>query len=100
MIDHGSTTVATHGVAVPLKSTSQRAAFVSIWAKTTNAGQVRIGGPPHAGGSIPSGSGAPLLSGDAAVTWVMPGVANFDLNLIYVDADTDGDGVQWIFGAP
>lgn len=100
---HGYKTVTAAGTAVPLATGSQPvpANWLTIYPRVvsgvSNVGEVRIGGIPTAPATgIPSGSGARLSPGDAAVVWNTPGY--FDLREIYVDADNNGDGVQWLGG--
>ncbi len=108
MIYHGFKAVAAAGTAVPLAATATPAAFVSIFYRTGNSGgEVRVGGGSGTGHqsattfpptSIPSGSGAPLIAGSAAVIFPGNAIQQYDLSTIYIDADTNGDGVQFIYG--
>ncbi|MDA1347840.1 MAG: hypothetical protein O3A47_03100 [Chloroflexi bacterium] len=79
-------TVTAAGTAVAL-SGAQRVKAVAIVAKTGNSGQVYVGGSDVAS-SVNDG----LAPGDAvrfeAVEWL-------DLADIYVDADTNGEGVDF-----
>ena len=107
MFSHGSAVVTTAGIAVQLSTSTSPArptGFVTIYprivAGVPNTGQVRIGGKPLSGTSIPSGSGIPLSPGDAGVIWPMGGNASVYLQDIYVDADNANDGVQFAFAAP
>jgi len=105
MISHGYKTVTTAGTAVPLSATSQKISFITIYPRivsgVSNTGQVRIGGLPLSGdsGAIPSGKGIPLNPGDAAVVWPLGATISTDLSTVYVDADNNGDGVQFVWGA-
>jgi hypothetical protein len=108
MIYHGFKAVAVAGVAVPLASVPTPAAFVTVFYRTGNSGgEVRLGGASGTGHqsattfpptSIPSGSGAPLIAGSSNVVFPGNAVQQYDLSTIYVDADTNGDGVQFIYG--
>lgn len=93
---HGYAVNNTPGTSVPLATVATPASWVTIYPRivddTANTGQVRLGGP----GGIPSGSGAPMNPGDAAVTWWAGGY--YDLREIYFDVDTTGDGVQFAYG--
>lgn len=102
---HSFVVVASAGTAVTLASgldasLPKVASWVTIYPRrvgaSTNAGEVRIGGHPYGGNSIPQGSGVPLLPGDAAVTWWLGGY--YDLKEIYVDADNSNDGIQFAYG--
>lgn len=107
MIYHGFKVSATPGTAVPLATTRYPAAFITIYARTSNAGEVRVGGNPAnatnaalngASAAISPGSGMPLRVGDAGVAWPISAPGAYDLQTIYFDVDTSGDGVQFIFG--
>lgn len=110
MISAGFKVVAAAGTAVPLATTSTPCAFLSIFYRTGNSGgEVRVAGAVGAGHypsstqtfpptSIPSGTGAPLIAGSAAVIFPGNAVQQYDLSQIYIDADTNGDGVQYIYG--
>lgn len=107
MISHGFAVVSAAGTAVQLLASTSPArptGFITIYPRivsgTPNVGEVRIGGIPLTGTSIPSGSGAPLYPGDAAVVWPFGGNASVELQDLWVDADNNGDGVQFLFGAP
>lgn len=110
MVYHGFKTSSTVGTAVPLAADRNMASFVTIFPRTGNKGEVRIGGNPLSstngalnGGTsaaIASGSGMPLSSGDAGVVWPMMAAVPIDLATIYMDVDNSGDGVQFIFGRP
>lgn len=110
MIYAGFKVVAAAGTAVPLAATSTPCAFISIFYRTGNSGgEVRVGGgigtghfpsstityPPTA---LPTGTGAPLIAGSAAVIFPGNAIQQYDLSEIYIDADTNGDGVQFIYG--
>lgn len=108
MIYHGFKVVAAAGTPVPLASVPTPAAFVSIAYRSGNSGgEVRVGGASGTGHqtnatfpptSIPTGSGFPLIAGSSAVVFPGNAVQQYDLSTIYIDADTNGDGVQFIFG--
>lgn len=103
MISHGFKIVTTAGIAVPLSTTSVPCTFITFFPRVVsgvpNTGQVRLGGPPLSGDgtAIPSGKGMPLSPGDAGVAWPS-GAQSYDLNNIYIDADTNSDGTQYIYG--
>lgn len=97
----GFQTVTTAGIAVALAAVATPVSWITIYPRIANSvpntGQVRIGGAPVSPATgIASGSGAPLNPGDAAVAWWLGGY--YDLREIYIDADNNGDGVQWVAG--
>ena len=102
-IHHGYKINSTPGTAEPLMPARTLISWVSAWPRhvddTDNTGEVRLGGPPldADAGAIPSGSGAPLNPGDAAVVWPAHGVNPYDLNQIYMDVDQAEDGVQFVY---
>lgn len=106
MIYHGFRTSTTPGVAIPISATPRKASFVTVYPRTGNATEVRLGGNPALaenggpGAAIPSGSGMPLNPGDSGVAWPMMAACPIDLMTIYFDPDTSGDGVQFIYGRP
>ena len=79
-------TVTTAGTAEALSS-SQRVRSLTIVAKSTNTGRVYVGGS-----DVASSTNAGLAAGDSleipVVTWL-------DLADIYIDVDTNGEGVDF-----
>lgn len=113
MIYHGFKTSTTPGTAVALASKRTMASFVTVFPRKVagipNTGEVRIGGNPALTENqqfngvqtgIPTGSGMPLLPGDAGVLWPMPAPAPVDLATVYLDVNNSGDGVQFVYGKP
>ena len=113
MIYHGFKTSTTPGTAVTLANKRTMASFVTLFPRKVaglpNQGEVRLGGNPALPENvqfngiqtgIPTGSGMPLLPGDAGVIWPMPATAPVDLASIYLDVTISGDGVQFIYGKP
>jgi hypothetical protein len=107
MIFHGYKTVAAAGTAEPLATESTPCAWITFFSRkvgaTVNTGEVRIGGfaqsaPKTVPTAIPQGSGIPIQPGDASVVWPAGPPGGYDLARIYVDADTNGDGVQYCYG--
>ena len=100
---HGYKTSITPGAAVPLATGNVPVPatwimfFPRIVGGVANVGEVRIGGVPNAAdsGAIPSGSGCPMRPGDSSVAWP---TASYDLRTIYLDLDSSGDGIQYIWG--
>lgn len=82
----GEKTVTTSGTAVAL-GTTQRVKSVTIIAKTSNTGQIYVGGS-----DIATTTNDGLDAGDSltvdAVGWM-------DLSDIYLDADNDGEGADF-----
>ena len=114
MIYHGTKSVTTAGIAVPLSATRVPLSWITFFplqslAHVANAGQIRIGGKPDIsenGGTpgvttgIPSGSGMPLNPGDSGVAWPMMAPQPLDLSTIYLDSDVSADGVQFVYARP
>lgn len=109
MVYHGHTVSTTPGVAVPLYTQHFKAAWITIYPRSTNNGEVRIGGQPTASDNvalngvttaIPAGTGMPLNVGDSGVLWMMSGPNPIDIATIYFDVDSSGDGVQFVYGRP
>lgn len=102
-LHHGYLTSTTPGTAVPFAtgSTPVPATWFTVFPRVVsgnaNAGEVRLGGPPLPGdnGAIPPGKGMRLSPGDASVAWPEQGA--FDLRQVYMDVDSSGDGVQYVW---
>ena len=83
----GEKTVATAGTAEPLVSTSQRVKSLVVIAKKGNTNQVYLGGADVA---------ATTNDGlDAAETITIAAVGWLDLADIYLDVDTNGEGIDF-----
>ena len=80
-------TVAAAGTAESISSTSQRVTGVTIAAKTSNTGQVYVGGS-----DVASTTNAGIAPGDALE---IPSESWLDLNDVYIDVDTNGEGVDF-----
>lgn len=80
-------TVSTAGTAEALSTGSQRVKSVTVIAKVGNTGQVYVGGS-----DVASGTNDGLAPGDSIV---IPTVNWLDLNKVYVDVDTNGEGVDF-----
>lgn len=85
-IGDGSATVSSAGTRVQLSTTSTNISAVLIIAKTANAGTVWVGGS-----TVAAGRGRPLLSLQAELIQIN------NLNKVYIDADTSGDGVTYVY---
>lgn len=85
VLRHGQTTVATAGTEVVLGGDLALLSGVTIRADGDNTGVVYIGGA-----TVDSTNGLILAAGDH----VFLDIAN--VNLVYVDAATNGDSVSWI----
>ena len=80
-------TVAAAGTAEAMSSTSQRVRSVTIVAKSSNTGQVYIGGS-----DVASTTNAGLAPGDALE---IPSESWLDLSDVYIDVDTNGEGIDF-----
>lgn len=101
MIYHGQKVVAVAGTAEPLTATRFACSTVTIQPLADNTGEVRIGGrlvsaEDTAITSIASGYGLALSPGDSGVAFPVGPPAQYDLSSIFVDADVNGEGVQFI----
>ena len=107
MIHSGSATVAAAGTKVPLTATKKPASWVTIIGDVGNAGTVYVGDSnvKNAAGGAKTYIGHPIVKPANATT--QPGFINirevggptpYDLSLIYVDADTNGDRVTFNYG--
>ena len=88
----GNASVTTAGTRVPLKSAKTMANWLLIQTKAANTGVIYLGGE-----TVTATSGVILSSGDSDVVWPMMAFNCYDLNKIFVDAATSGDGVQYIY---
>ena len=86
-INDGSKDVASAGTAEQLTTTSTPCKMVNIFAKAGNTGNVFVGGV-----NVASTRGM-VLEQARSTDWF----AISNLNLIYVDVATGGDGVQYAF---
>ena len=83
--------VSAAGTAVPLVSSQTAAAWVFIQAKAGNTGKIHVGGS-----TVSSTSKMVELSPTDGFTFPTPSVPNiYDLQEIFIDADTNDDGV-WV----
>lgn len=83
----GEKTVAAAGTAEKLVAASQRVKAVTMTAKTGNIGQVYVGGS-----DVASTTNDGL---DAGETLSIEAVGWMDLANLYIDADTNGEGVDF-----
>jgi hypothetical protein len=87
----GSKTVTTAGTAVPLSATALPANAVVIQAKVGNSGKVYVGDS-----TVSASKGHALAAGEAFILNALESPKGFDeylLNDLYIDADTNGEGV-------
>ena len=95
MIYTGSKTVTAAGTAEALASVKTMCAWVVIQPMSDNTNNVYIGD------STVSSSDGVWLDNDLGQSLTLPqaGVPLYiDLNLVYVDADTSGEGVVFLYG--
>jgi hypothetical protein len=94
MVYDATQTVTTAGTRVALASARTSACWVNVQSKTGNTGAIYVGGS-----TIAAGRGYTLMSqGDG---FLLPPVADinmYDLSTIYVDAATNGEGVNILYG--
>ena len=80
-------TVTTAGTAEAIAAASQRVKSLTLIAKAGNTGQVYVGGS-----DVGSSTNDGLAPGDSLV---IPAVGWLDLNEVYIDVDTNGEGVDY-----
>ena len=80
-------TVAAAGTAEALSSTPQRVLSLAIIAKSSNTGQVYVGGS-----DVDSSTNGGMAPGDSLE---LSGGNAMDLADIYIDVDTNGEGVDF-----
>ena len=83
--------VSTAGTPEPLSGVSKFVSQVLIQAKDSNTGKVYIGKS-----TVSSTNGVELTAGES-VPFVANVGAKIDLNKLYIDVDTDGEGVKIIY---
>lgn len=86
-IVHGVKTVTTAGTAEALGVSTTLYSDLRIRALTTNTGNAYVGGS-----TVTAATGFPLGSGEEVTVRIS------DLSSIYIDVDTDGEGVAYIGG--
>jgi hypothetical protein len=95
-------TLTTSGVPEPLKSVQTKAAWIELVADPTNAGLVYLGGPTttkgSGGGLNKDYQGIPLVPGEWLLFRWMDDYNPYDLQHVYLDADNDGDSVDFVYG--
>lgn len=79
--------VSTAGTAEAIAAASQRVKSLTVIAKAGNTGQVYLGGA-----DVASATNDGLGPGDSLL---IPAVNWLDLNDVYVDVDTNGEGVDY-----
>ena len=80
-------TVSAAGTAEALSSSSQRVKSLTLISKTSNTGQVYVGGS-----DVASTTNDGLAPGD---TLEVPTENWLDLSAVYIDVDTNGEGVDF-----
>lgn len=95
MVHSGSKSVAAAGTREALVRTRTPAAWVIVQATQTNTGKVYVGG-----NTVAVGAGVTLASpGDSVTFPYQGGLGAYDLKEIYVDAEVNGEGVDYDYGA-
>lgn len=85
----GRKTVPTAGTRVQLSATPVSCQGVIVQALRSNAGNVAVGGP-DVSSSSGGENGVEIVAGQTITLFVK------DLSLVYIDADNNGDGVQYL----
>ena len=99
LIETGTTTVSTSGTEVQLSSTASKVRWIEITGARKNKGPIYIGKSTISSGDPVTYVGKKL---ERHETWSMDigslGAADsayIELNTIYVDAENDGDSINW-----
>ena len=79
--------VSSAGTAEAIAAVSQRVKSLTVIAKAGNTGQVYVGGA-----DVDSSTNDGLAPGDSLL---IPALSWLDLSYIYIDVDTDGEGVDY-----
>lgn len=99
MIYGGNKIVAVAGTPEPLTSERTMCAWVVITATPTNMGTIFVvGADPTTKNAATSASGLELEGGNM---WSSPRIGDvnyIDLNKLYIDADTGGESVKFLYG--
>jgi hypothetical protein len=90
MMFNGSKDVAAAGTAETLASDRTAVTWIIVQAKSTNTGRVYVGSS-----TVASTNGVSLLADDSKLWPPVADLAAYDLSLIYVDADVNGEGVTF-----
>jgi hypothetical protein len=102
MIYNGTKSVTTHGNPVALSATSIHAVWIQIRSKTDNAGNIYFGGPAgtfngQVNGAVSATNAAYIGAGEAMLFPPCSDINFYDLSTIYIDSDTDGEGVVFTY---
>lgn len=95
MIYDGEKDIAAAGTAEALASARVMAVWVTVQAKIDNTNAVRVGGK---NASVSGEKGVYLLAGDAHTFPSMGGINAYDLQHLFVDVGTNGEGVTFTYG--
>jgi hypothetical protein len=93
-------TVVKSGTPVPLSATRLMASWVELVADKDNTGLVYVGGTNTTKGTgvAKTYQGIPLYQGIWLLLRELGGQAYYDLRYVYIDADNDGDSVDFVYG--
>ncbi len=92
VIHDGSKTVTTAGTPEALSATSVKCNWILMQPLAANTGATYVGAS-----TVTATRGVRMLVGDSDVVWPMSSFACYDLNSIYIDGATSGNGVQFIY---
>lgn len=95
-------TLTTSGVPEPLTPIQVKTSWIELVADITNSGLVYIGGSTTTKGTgnglNKDYQGIPLYPGEWLLFRWMDAYNPYDLHTIYMDADNDGDSVDFVHG--
>ena len=89
-VGQGRKVVAAAGTAVALESSSHQVLGLIITAELDNADTIAVGGSAVIE-SDTTRTGVPLAAGDSVT------IPDVDLNQVYIDAGTNGEGVTFLY---
>lgn len=92
MLYNGETDVATAGTRQALASERTPCSWILVQSKVANTQYVYVGGR-----NVDSSNGTSLIVGDSVMYPPVADLSAYDLSLVYVDADVDGEGVRFTY---
>ena len=92
MVYDGSKNVTTAGTRETLTSSTAMAFTVTVQAKKTNTKSIWVGGK-----TVAAGRGFELPGPGDSYTFPPQSMNTYDLTVIYIDSEADGEGVTFVY---